>query len=70
MLSYPKLIDPCQFHAAGKIQIDLELVIGIRGYHERPRLHGQQIVFAYSKQDQSQWGFKRLPDCRNSLGVP
>jgi len=25
-------------------------VIGIRGHHERPRLHGQQIVFPHDPQ--------------------
>ena len=27
-----------------------QLVIGIRGHHECPRLHGQQVVFAYDPQ--------------------
>jgi len=38
---YPELIHPRQFHSTGQVQIDLELVIGIRGQHERPRVHSQ-----------------------------
>ena len=38
---------PGELHAPGQIEIDLQLVIGIRGDHERPRLHGQQVVLAH-----------------------
>jgi hypothetical protein len=47
---YSELIHPRQFHSTGQIQIDLELVIGIRGHHERPRLHTQQVVLPHDPQ--------------------
>ncbi len=46
-VGHPKLIDPGQLHPAGQIQIDLQLVIGIRGHHEGSRLHRQQVVLAH-----------------------
>ena len=46
-ISHPELIDAGQLHPTGQIQIDLQLMIGIRGDHERPRLHGQQVVFPH-----------------------
>src|SRR5882724_9599166 len=33
-IGYPELVDPGQLHAAGEIQINLQLVFGIRGNYE------------------------------------
>ena len=45
-----RLREAGQLHATGQVQIDLELVIGIRRHHEGPRLHGQQVIFPYDPQ--------------------
>ena len=46
-VGHPKLVDAGQLHPAGQIQIDLQLVIRVRGDHERLRLHRQQVVLAH-----------------------
>ena len=46
-VGHPELIDAGQLHPAGEIQIDLQLMLGIRGDHEGPRLHRQQVVFPH-----------------------
>jgi hypothetical protein len=38
-VGYPKLIDPGQLHSASQIQVNLQLVLRIRGDHEGTRLH-------------------------------
>jgi hypothetical protein len=38
-VGHPKLIDPGQLHSASQIQINLQLVLRIRGDHEGTRLH-------------------------------
>ena len=40
-VGYPKLIDSGQLHPAGQIQVNLQLVLRIRGDHEGTRLHRQ-----------------------------
>jgi hypothetical protein len=46
-VGHPKLVDTSQFHPAGQIEIDFQLVIGIRGDDKRPWLHGHQIILAH-----------------------
>jgi len=38
-VGHPKLIDPGQLHSASQIQVNLQLVLRIRGDHEGTRLH-------------------------------
>ena len=40
-VGYPQLIDPGQLHPASEVEKHLQLMIRIRGYHERPRLDSQ-----------------------------
>ena len=46
-IRHPELIKASQRQPARKIEIDLKLMLRIRGRHKRPRLDRQQIVFAH-----------------------
>ena len=46
-VGHPQLVDARQLHPAGQVEIDLQLVIGIRRHDEGPRLHRQQVVLAH-----------------------
>jgi len=46
-VGHPKLVYAGQLHPARQVETDLQLMIGIRGNHERFRLHRQQVVFAH-----------------------
>jgi hypothetical protein len=44
---HPELIHPRQRQPAREIEIDLELMLRVRGGHKGPRLDRQQVVFAH-----------------------
>src|SRR5262249_17024112 len=46
-VSHPKLVASGQLHPASEIQIDLQVMIGIRGHDEGQRLYGEQVILAH-----------------------
>ena len=47
-IGHPKLVDARQFHSARQVDVDLQMVMGVRRHHEGPRLHRQQVVLAHN----------------------
>src|SRR5277367_3425112 len=43
-VGYPQLVDTRHLHTASPVQLDLPLVVRVRGDHEPLRLNGQQII--------------------------